>query len=139
MELWQKVFREGLAPLLTTEQLTNLLRAVEENSWELGQGFTTSPPPLHVTADWTVQQACLVSYPGWKDGLTTVGEVEEFFARTCYEVDKRIGCPSGVVALIGWWDSTDRAEAFAALALEIEAELQGREPCPSAESTDPTL
>ena len=46
MESWRKVWREGLAPLLSDNSLRALRRALVEDDPRLIQGATTTPPPL---------------------------------------------------------------------------------------------
>lgn len=101
-------------------------KAVEINDYRLGQGFTTSPPPLAVTSDWECKQACLVAFPFWEDGLETVGEVEEAFARACYEIDQKMGIPVAVRELLNWYDDGVREEVFSELLREVDLELQRR-------------
>ena len=63
----------------------------------LTQGSTTTPPPLMCVQDWPVEAACALGYCGWQgDELETVGEVEEFFARMCFEADQRLGEPAAL-------------------------------------------
>src|SRR4051812_6395754 len=89
---WQQVWREGAAPLLSTEGLLALREALRADDQRLLQGATTTPPPLACMLDWPVEAACLLGYAGWQgDGLETVAEVEEFFGRMCFEIDQRLG------------------------------------------------
>src|SRR5262249_29878906 len=44
IEAWRRVWREGLAPQLSTEGLRGLAKALAEDSPRLGTGMTTSPP-----------------------------------------------------------------------------------------------
>ena len=84
MESWRKVWREGLAPLLSMEGLEALRHGLVMDDARLLQGATTTPPPLQCVQDWAVEGACALGYCGWQgDGLETVAEVEEFFARMC--------------------------------------------------------
>ena len=95
MESWRKVFREGLAPLLNDAELEALRVGLQKDDPRLGQGFTVTPPPLHCVEDRSPEGACLIGYAGWKGrDLQTVGEVEEFFARMCFEIDMRLGDPA---------------------------------------------
>src|SRR5208283_1634947 len=86
MESWRKVWRDGLAPLISTEGLESLRTALCDDDVRLLQGATTTPPPLQCVQDWPVEAACALGYCGWLgSGLATVAEVEEFFARMCFE------------------------------------------------------
>src|SRR5687768_10861154 len=85
MESWKHVWRKGVAPLLSTESLESLRQALVHDDPHLLQGATCSPPPLQCVQDWPVEGACALGYCGWRgDGLETVAEVEEFFARMCF-------------------------------------------------------
>lgn len=127
MESWRKVWREGVAPLLSEEGLVALAKALTEDDKRLLQGATTSPPPLTCVQDWPVEAACPIGYTGWQgDGLTTVGEVEEYFARMCFEIDQRIGEPAGCRWFINWADETHREEMRRHLLYEVQRELARR-------------
>lgn len=126
MEAWQKVFREGLAPLLSTEQLEVLRQGLIMNDPRLGQGFTTEPPPLRCVKDWDVEKVDLIGYCGWFDGLRTVGEIEEFFARTCFKMDSLLGESAGCRWLLNWYDETPRQEMRERLLLEVNLALSSR-------------
>src|SRR5579884_4022542 len=95
MESWRKVWREGVAPLLSTPGLESLQRALTNDDGRLLQGATTTPPPLQCVQDWPVEAACALGFCGWQgEGLETVAEVEEFFARMCFEIDQRLDEPA---------------------------------------------
>lgn len=127
MESWRKVWREGVVPLLTTEELEALRQGLATDDPRLLQGATTTPPPLMCVLDWPVEAACALSYCGWKgDGLELVGEVEEFFARKCFEIDERLGEPAGCRYFLNWWDETPREEARQELLREVERALVDR-------------
>jgi hypothetical protein len=127
MESWQKVWREGLAPLLSTAALESLKRALEEDDPRLQQGSTTTPPPLQCVQDWPVEAACVIGFCGWQgDGLESVGEVEEFFARMCFEIDQRVGEPAGCRWFLNWFDETPRDQMRQQLAAEVGRTLAAR-------------
>ena len=127
MESWRKVWREGLAPLLSTEGLEALSRALTSDDPRLLQGATTTPPPLQCVQDWPVEAACGVGYCGWQgDGLETVAEVEEFFARVCFEVDQRLGEPAACRWFLNWFDETPRDEMRRLLLAEVSRALAAR-------------
>ena len=50
MENWRKVWREGVAPLLSAAGLEALRRALVTDDGRLLQGATTTPPPLPCVA-----------------------------------------------------------------------------------------
>jgi hypothetical protein len=61
-----------------------------------------------------------LGYCGWLgDGLATIGEVEEFFGRLCWEADKALGEPAGIRWLTNWYDETDRPEMIRELLPEV--------------------
>lgn len=127
MESWRKVWREGLAPLVSTEGLAVLARALEGDDHRLLQGATTTPPPLQCVQDWPVEAACAVGYCGWQgDGLETVAEVEEYFARVCFEVDQRLGEPAACRWFLNWFDETPRDEMRRLLLAEVQRTLAER-------------
>lgn len=109
---------------LSDAALAALRSALESDDERLIQGATTSPPPLMCVQDWPVEGACLVGYGCWQgDGLETVGEVEEFFARSCFELDKVLGEPGGCRHMLNGYDEMPRDEMLSrVLALVIEEE-----------------
>jgi hypothetical protein len=128
MESWRKVWREGVAPLLTTEGLQALARALASDDPRLLQGATTSPPPLQCVQDWPVEAACGIGFCGWQgEGLETVAEVEEFFARVCFEVDLALSEPAGCRWFLNWFDETPRDEMRCQLLAEVNRELAQRQ------------
>src|SRR5579883_830765 len=107
MEGWRKVWREGFAPVLSTESLEALADALERDDRRLTQGSTTTPPPLMCVQDWPCEGACALGYCGWHgEGLQSVGEVEEFFAKCCFEADRRLGEPAACRWFLNWFDDT---------------------------------
>ena len=127
METWRKVWREGLAPHLSTAGLEALRQALIQNDSRLLQGATTSPPPLQSLQDWPVEGACVLGYCGWQgDGLETVGEVEEFFAQLCFEADLALGEPAASRWFLNWFDDTPREEVRNLLLAEVNSTLAQR-------------
>src|SRR4051812_30331013 len=128
MESWRKVWREGVEPLLTTDGLKALRQALRNDDARLVQGATTTPPPLMCVQDWPVEAACALGLCGWLgDGLETVGEVEEFFARMCFEVDQRLGEPAACRWFLNWYDETPRDAMRAELLSEVNLALAQRQ------------
>lgn len=124
---WRKVWREGVAPLLSTPALESLQRALTNDDARLLQGVTTTPPPLQCVQDWPVEAACALGFCGWQgEGLETVAEVEEFFARTCFEIDQRLGEPAACRWFLNWFDETPRDEMRAKLSVEVARALAQR-------------
>ncbi len=147
MESWELVWNAA-APLLPTRGLERLRTALLEDDPRLLQGSTTSPPPLVCCQDWQCEGACLLGYPfafeeeegdlpkdpeigcqspmQHKPGVRTVGEVEENFARVCFELDQALGEPAACRLLLNWFDETPRERMRAALTPCVEAELERR-------------
>jgi hypothetical protein len=127
MDSWRKVWREGLAPHLSTEGLDALAEALANDDPRLLQGATTTPPPLQCVQDWPVEAACGLGYCGWQgDGLETVAEVEEYFARMCFEADKVLGEPAACRWFLNWFDETPRDEMRRELLAEVRRTLAER-------------
>ncbi len=127
MESWKKVWRDGVEPLLSIEGLQALHQGLATDDGRLLQGATTTPPPLACVQDWPVEGACALGYCGWVgDGLETVGEVEEFFARMCFEIDQRLGEPAGCRWFLNWFDETPRDEMRELLLAEVDRSIQLR-------------
>src|SRR5437763_9030928 len=127
MESWRNVWRTGVATLLSTESLESLREALATDDPRLLQGSTTTPPPLQCVQDWPVEAACALGYCGWiGDGLETVAEVEEFFARMCFEIDQQMGEPAACRWFLNWFDDTPRQEMRRELLIEVQRTLAER-------------
>lgn len=126
MESWRHVWRKGFSPQMSTHSLEELLKALLSDDVRLLQGATTSPPPLMNIQDWPVEACCAVSFCGFADGLETVGECEEFFARLCYQCDNLLGETAGTHWFLNWYDETPRDEMRVSLSEEIRWELSRR-------------
>jgi hypothetical protein len=127
MERWREVWRDGFAGVLPTDALEALAVALRDDDPKLTQGSTTTPPPLMCVQDWPVEAACALGYCGWQgEDLETVGQVEEFFARLCFEADQRLGEPAACRWFLNWFDDTPRGEMRRELLAEVELTLAGR-------------
>lgn len=127
MDTWRKVWREGIAPQLSTKGLEALRRALVTDDPRLLQGVTTTPPPLQCMQEWPVEAACVVGFCGWQgDDLETVGEVEEFFAQVCFAADQCLGEPAACRWFLNWFDDTPRAEMRRLLLGEVHRALTQR-------------
>ena len=127
MESWRKVWRDGFAPVLSTAGLQELRKGLVRDDARLTQGATTTPPPLQCVLDWPVEGACALGYCAWQgDGLESVGEVEEFFARACFEADQRLGEPAACRWFLNWYDDTPREEMRTLLLGEVNRTLAER-------------
>ncbi len=126
MESWKVVWRNA-APLISLKGLKALRTALIEDSPLLIQGATTSPPPMQCVAEWPVEASCLLSFTGWiGDELTTVAEVEEYFARLCFDIDLAVQEPAGCRHLLNWYDETPRSEMIRELLPEVEQAISVR-------------
>lgn len=127
MESWRTVWRQGFAPLISDSGLAELAKALETDNPALGQGFTTTPPPLMCVQDWPVEAACALGFCGRKgEELGTVGEVEEYFAKLCFNADQNIGEPAACRWFLNWFDDTPRGEMRRELLAEVRHEQERR-------------
>ncbi len=125
MESWRKVWRDGFAPCLTDAGLIALRTALDTDSPKLIQGATTKPPPLLCVQDWPVEASDAIGLAaGVKE--TTVGGVEECFAKACFEADARLGEPAACRWFLNWFDDTPRDEMRRELLAEVELALAAR-------------
>ncbi len=114
-------------PVLSTVGLMSLRDALRSDDPRLVQGATTTPPPLMCVQDWPVEACCALGYCGWQgDALHTVGEVEEHFAKCCFEADQRLGEPAACRWFLNWFDDTPRSEMRRELLAEVELALAER-------------
>ncbi len=124
MDSWRKVWREGVDPVLSLEGLQALERALKTDDPRLLQGATTTPPPLQSVMDWPVEAACALGLCGWLgDELDTVGEVEEFFGRVCWEVDRKMNERAGSRWFLNAYDEWPRPVMIAKLLPEVQRSL----------------
>ncbi len=131
-EAWRCVWRDGIVPQLSTRALSELRQALLSDDPRLQQGATTTPPPLLKVQDWPVEAACAIGYCGWQgEGLETVGQVEEFFARVCAAADARLGEPAAVRHFLNWYDDTPRTQMRQELLAEVERALAQRQAVPA--------
>jgi hypothetical protein len=129
MESWRLVWREGFAPVISTTGLRALREALQADDLRLTQGSTTTPPPLMCVQDWPVEAACALGFCGWQgEDLSTVGEVEEFFARVCFEADQRLGEPAACRWFLNWFDDSPRDVMRQELLSEVNLALAERPP-----------
>ncbi len=137
MDSWRKVWREGVTPLIETEGLEALRAALVTDDARLLQGATTTPPPLQCVQDWPVEGACALGYCGWQgEGLHSVAEVEEYFARLCFEADQRLGEPAACRWFLNWFDETPRDAMRALLLPEVHRTLAQRQARLQIEAAD---
>lgn len=150
MESWREVWRLGFAPVLPTEGLVALRDALRDDDPRLTQGSTTTPPPLMCLADYPVEAGDFLAlmgaalhggFAGTADDYraarptgpkhtnpdaATVGTVEDFFARACFDADQRLGEPAACRWFLNWFDDTPRDEMRRELLAEVELTLNDR-------------
>lgn len=125
MESWRIVWRDGVSKALPLRGLESLRDALRGDDPRLTQGSTTTPPPLMCVRDWPVEAACALGFCGWQgDGLESVGQVEEFFAKVCFDTDQRLGEPGAVRRFLNWFDDTLRRQVIAELVPEVELAIE---------------
>ena len=127
IEVWRKFWRDGIAPQISNRGLEALRKALKRDDPGLIQGATTDPPPLEFVSHEPVTAACVVSFPGWQDGLHSVQQVEDHFWRICHGATERASNPDACRVFLNWWDTAKRAEAFPALLEEVDRELELRQ------------
>lgn len=128
---WQRAWRQGIAPQLTTEGLQGLQKALQENNPALITGATTFPPPLHCVADWPVQGCCPLCWlllDGKNPHEVSVGQLEERFAQACCRADQLLGEPAAVRYFLNEVDEWTREELRQNLLPEVDLALTQRQP-----------
>lgn len=123
----KKCFVDGFVPVISTAGLQALRQACLTDDPRLSQGSTTTPPPLMCVQDWPVEAACALGFCGWQgEELTTVGEVEEYFALACFRAGEILGEPAACRHFLNWYDTTPRHHMRVVLASWCEEVLQAR-------------
>jgi hypothetical protein len=121
---WQRCLRDGFLPLIETQALVLLRDALEQDDPRIRQGATTSPAPFPVAHGDACLAACPLGFVGMAgEGVTTVGEVEQFFADLCEAADRRLGYRGACAVLLNHIDLTPRDEMRAGMVAEIGREL----------------
>ncbi len=127
MEKWRRVWREGLAPVISSAGLEALWQALRKDDPRLQQGAVCSPPALPSNSRATVVGCCSIGICGWQgEKLSTVGEIDDFFHQTCFEADHRLGEPGGCRWFLNWFDETPRQEMRLELLAEVELACEQR-------------
>ena len=127
MEKWRRVWREGLAPQLSSTGLQALQTALIQDDQRLLQGTTCYPPLLDALRDREVEGTCAIGFCAWQgDGLVSVGQVEEHFQRVCDAADTVFSEPAACRYFLNWYDDTPREEMRQELLAEVALTLRDR-------------
>ena len=152
MESWRLVWRDGILPSLPTDGLAALAEALRTDDPRLVQGTLCTPPALMCVQDWPIEAAECIAFVGAsvlggfvctaeesrragrmgpparsnEEGAARVGQVEEFFARVCFEADDRLGEPAACRWFLNWFDDTPRDQMRRELLAEVELALAAR-------------
>lgn len=106
MESWRRTWREGFSPLLSIESLEALRDALASGDARLIRGYTVFP--MGPSTLLFVEKCCPVAWTGWQgEGLETVGEINDYFARMCAEADKALGEPAACGYFTAAWDNEE--------------------------------
>lgn len=128
---WCRVFRDGFAPQLTTDELESLAVACETDDPRLIQGGTTTPPPLMCMQGAAVEAGCALGFVGairnGGFGAATVGQCEQVFADLCHDAGERVGVPDACRFVLNWWDDNPRLQVFREFLSELRAEIGRRQ------------
>jgi hypothetical protein len=121
MNRWQRVWKFGIAPLLSPNALRALATALRDDDPRLVQGTTTEPMPLAIFADAPVEGACAIGFALWQGhGLDRVGTLHLAFRRLCCSADDLLDEALASSAFIHWFDDAPRSEMRRQLLAEIE-------------------
>ncbi len=127
MEMWRRVWRDGIAPQLSTAALTALRQALQRDDPRLVQGTTCSPPAVPALGERRVESACALGYCGWQgEGFARVGQVEDYFARLCDGADELMAERAVCRFFLNWYDDTPRDAMRTLLLAEVEETLRRR-------------
>jgi hypothetical protein len=113
-----------LVPNLSAAGLVALRRALLCNDPQLIQGRVSSPAPSDALRECAVDGACSIGYCGWHgDGLTSVGEIEEYFHHICDAADAAFNEPAACRYFLNWYDDAPRADMRRELLAEVNLAL----------------
>lgn len=135
MPAWKRVWREGIVPQLPLAGLRALELALAKDDRRLIQKQTTYPPPVPCLKDRLPEGACALGFCGWQaDGARTVEEVEEFFAKVCFEADRAVGEAAACRFFLNAYDDWDRETMRRQLAPEVAWAIAEKQRCQSSSS-----
>lgn len=127
---WQRAWRVGVAPQLSTAGLRSLKVALERDDPQLITGATTSPPPLACMENLPVDGCyplCWALLDGRKPQEVSVGPLEERFFAACCQADRLLGEPAAARYFLNQVDAWGRQQLIQNLIPEIERTLAERE------------
>jgi hypothetical protein len=123
---WQRAWR-AIAQVLSIQALDALRNALLSDDKRLLQGVTSDPPALQCLAGCPIKGGCAITFAGWQgEGLRTVADADEFFAKTCFAVDTALGEPAACRYFLNEYDSWDRQEMRRLLTPEVNREIYKR-------------
>ncbi len=120
MELWKKVWREGIAPQMSQDELSSLAKALREDNIDLIQGATCLPAG---TPDAPTEAACALSWGGIGQ---PVKATEDRFQQFCDGCDERMNERAVCRYFLNWFDDTPRDHMRRELLTEVQAALFDR-------------
>ena len=112
MESWRLVWRDGFVPVISTAGLESPAGCVagRRSAAHAGQHHHPAPASCACRTGRSKPPVPSATAAGRAIDLDTVGEVEEFFARVCFEADQRLGEPAACRWFLNWFDDTPRDE-----------------------------
>jgi hypothetical protein len=126
---WQRAFREGFAPLLTTDGLRSLAKALERDDPRLITCATVYPPALAFCGDEPVERCCPLAWAvldGHSLNAATPTLLDARFSELCFKADALLGEPAAVRYLLNEIDTWDRDTMRRNLLGEVERTLAER-------------
>ena len=140
MDEWRRVFRQGVAPSLSTAGLRALRIALFRDDSRLIQGVTVGVPnatgsasfafwsPVYAISPSPSQGACPIGLVGWLgDGLETAAEVHDYFADVARVCDELTGEECSMRHFTQFVDDTPRDQMRAQLLAEVDRVLNERD------------
>ncbi len=119
---WARVWREGIAPQLTGEQLRVLHTALSQDDPQLVQGCTVLQTHPGIRPSGEIVGACGMAYCLWKTGNHDPLKLDRAFERLCSKAD----LPNlSHQEFIRFFDYTPRPQMIAQLLPEVALALEG--------------
>lgn len=125
---WQRAWRLGFVPHLSTRGLKALAHALLTDDPCLVQGVIVHPPDLDIFADADIEAACALAFCVWKgENLGTVGELTSRYEQLCLGADEILGEPAASRHFLDWFDQTPWRHVTRLLLTEIRLALSRRD------------